>query len=651
MDDNFVEYIADTVMDIQTRESSVLPALRHQLEETERGITNMLNAIQMGIINASTKQRLDELEDRKADIELQIIQEEMKHPMLTREDVTYWICRFRTLDVSKLEERRRLIDSFVNSVTVFDDYILITFNYKEGEERLDFTDIESSDLQSVGGPSEYPLGYSDFLLPICKFSHVVAQECATFVVWEPVCRRTCSLLHTGGLSMTEENYNYRTSQKLLRNQFPGKGKLKIPIIPKFQESPGDFDDLLLIGFDKTHLEDQNHLDRMVHFFLYDYRFERVWKNPDNDIEKLSRYRAVLSPDFSMYLEMAPVMQLYNVFRNRWCGAYWASKGLRVIPTVNWGDESTFDFCFEGIEKGSVVAVSTYMASEHDNRCDQKEWFMAGYNEMLRRIEPEKIICYNTPFPEMQGNIIHVDYERSSWRYMNYERSFHREDLDAFKIGGTSSNNRDTIEPYLIGKGGGSAYGGEIKPSKPEDERFWGAPGETKYTYTAKGELIETLIGPDGKAYLEIHHTNHGFPKYHEVPHQHSIIWDQSGFHFGKEQTTKSFLYGRNTNMATWVGTNSLEDNRFKTISDFKQCMRRGGEVQFEWNGVLYCCFGCISPAADAAPKMVICQAGSVEVNTRTEKWCDTADEILEYMVGGDRLRDVITQVKVWERTI
>ena len=97
------------------------------------------------------------MEDRKADIELQIIQEEMKHPMLTREDVTYWICRFRTLDVSKLEERRRLIDSFVNSVTVFDDYILITFNYKEGEERLDFTDIESSDLQSVGGPCRVSL--------------------------------------------------------------------------------------------------------------------------------------------------------------------------------------------------------------------------------------------------------------------------------------------------------------------------------------------------------------------------------------------------------------------------------------------------------------------------------------------------------------
>ena len=153
MDDGFVEYISDAVMEIQSKESSVLPALRKQLEETERGITNMLNAIQMGIINASTKQRLDELEERKKDVELQIIQEEMKRPMLAREDIVYWICRFRTLDISKLEERRRLIDSFVNSVTIFDDYILITFNYKEGETRVSFKDIESSDLSSVGGPS------------------------------------------------------------------------------------------------------------------------------------------------------------------------------------------------------------------------------------------------------------------------------------------------------------------------------------------------------------------------------------------------------------------------------------------------------------------------------------------------------------------
>ena len=96
----------------------------------------MLNAIQMGIINASTKQRLDELEERKKDIELQIIQEEMEHPAVSREDVVHFICRFRSLDTTKLDARRRLIDSFVNAITIFDDHILITFNYKEGGARI-----------------------------------------------------------------------------------------------------------------------------------------------------------------------------------------------------------------------------------------------------------------------------------------------------------------------------------------------------------------------------------------------------------------------------------------------------------------------------------------------------------------------------------
>ena len=39
-------------------------------------------------------------------------------------------------------------------------------------------------------------------------------------------------------------------------------------------------------------------------------------------------------------------------------------------------------------------------------------FLRGYNAMLERIEPIAIICFATPFPEMQGNIIHVDYQSS-----------------------------------------------------------------------------------------------------------------------------------------------------------------------------------------------------------------------------------------------
>ena len=150
MDDNFVEYVADAVMDIQSRESRVLRALRKQLEEAERGITNMLNAIQAGIFTPSTKQRLDELEETKSQLEVSILQEEMHKPLLTREQIAFFIYRFRKFDVTKREQRQRLIDSFVNAVYLYEDKIILTFNYKDGSKTITLADVEGSDLSSFG---------------------------------------------------------------------------------------------------------------------------------------------------------------------------------------------------------------------------------------------------------------------------------------------------------------------------------------------------------------------------------------------------------------------------------------------------------------------------------------------------------------------
>ena len=141
--------------------------------------------------------------------------------------------------------------------------------------------------------------------------------------------------------------------------------------------------------------------------------------------------------------------------------------------------------------------------------------------MLRQIEPERIICYNTPFPEMDGNIVHVDYHRSSWRYMNYERSLPKEDLDYYKIGGTIRQEYDIMAPYRIEKGGGSAFGGKWKPSKPADYRFVGTPGSINNSYTKNGELYQTHIGEDGYADMERHNTDHDRDD-HSNPHDHEI---------------------------------------------------------------------------------------------------------------------------------
>ena len=159
MDDSTLAAIADIVLEFQKQESTSLPVLQRQLAETEKGIENLLNAIQQGIITPSTKQRLDELEATKEQLKAGILQEEMQKPKLTREQILFWLHRFRTIDITNEEQRQRLIDSFVNSVYVFDDKIVVTFNYKDGMETITLNEIEGSDLSGDSPPQKrHPKG-------------------------------------------------------------------------------------------------------------------------------------------------------------------------------------------------------------------------------------------------------------------------------------------------------------------------------------------------------------------------------------------------------------------------------------------------------------------------------------------------------------
>ena len=110
--------------------------------------------------------------------------------------------------------------------------------------------------------------------------------------------------------------------------------------------------------------------------------------------------------------MQPWRQIESVARSRWCGAWWQSRGMTVVPTISWGKYASYRFCFDAVEEGSVVAVATYACRQV--RAD----YMRGYDAMLERINPEAIICYGTPFDEMRGNVIAVD--------VCHPRQFHRE---------------------------------------------------------------------------------------------------------------------------------------------------------------------------------------------------------------------------------
>ena len=151
-------------------------------------------------------------------------------------------------------------------------------------------------------------------------------------------------------------------------------------------------------YTKTKQNDEENKDKTIHFFTYDWLFDSVYEKPEIAMEKLDQYYALLTPEFSLYWDMPKALQIYSVFKNRWCGAYWQKQGKLVIPSVCCAGENTYDFCFDGIEEGSVVAISTYCREEY------KAQIMKSYNKMLEVIKPSAIICYGEPFPEMKGNI-------------------------------------------------------------------------------------------------------------------------------------------------------------------------------------------------------------------------------------------------------
>ena len=163
MDKPLMDRIIDRLVEMQGEESFDIKLLDRQLKETDKGIENMLNAIQAGIITASTKQRLAALEEQKAQLEEQILQERIKNPALSREQIAFFLNQYKKTDITDEVQRQRLIDCFVNAVFVYDDKIVMTFNYKDGTKTISLEDVNSSDLEQCSppkgqNPNFFPIG-------------------------------------------------------------------------------------------------------------------------------------------------------------------------------------------------------------------------------------------------------------------------------------------------------------------------------------------------------------------------------------------------------------------------------------------------------------------------------------------------------------
>ena len=147
---------------------------------------------------------------------------------------------------------------------------------------------------------------------------------------------------------------------------------------------------VLIPFDYVRRMKKIPAECGVHFFVDDYQFERIWKTPYKIFERLRKFACTFTPQFSLYLDMPKAMKVWNIYRGMLIGQMMQDAGLQVIPTLSWSEPDTFDFCFDGIEPGGVVAVSTI---GHMRGTKWLELWQRGMREALERLKPECVLLY------------------------------------------------------------------------------------------------------------------------------------------------------------------------------------------------------------------------------------------------------------------
>ena len=174
MNDNLMNDLIDRVLEFMSSENTILPTLKKELKEVDKSIENILDAIEKGVFTKSTKERLEKLELRKQELETEISEENFNQPTLTREQLTYWFESLKQINPEKTADKRRLVDTFINSIIVHDDRIEFYFNFKKGAKTLTKADLDKlSDLDLSSPPKRNDNFQQKIVVSFCYFLYSI----------------------------------------------------------------------------------------------------------------------------------------------------------------------------------------------------------------------------------------------------------------------------------------------------------------------------------------------------------------------------------------------------------------------------------------------------------------------------------------------
>lgn len=205
----------------------------------------------------------------------------------------------------------------------------------------------------------------------------------------------------------------RNGHNLDLDTFEAAGKYGIPVLQPVQLTAMPE----WIAFNAA-MTKQSRSNTGVHFFVDDYLFQRTWNDPRRYAQLLMGFKAVMTPDFSLFTDYPVAVQIYNHYRKHLLGAYWQSLGMTVIPSICWSDEASFDWCFDGEPTGGCVAVSSVGTQKSPSA---QALFKAGYQEMLVRLKPSKVVFFGDVPAGCDENVVRVSSYYSSLAHARKQR--------------------------------------------------------------------------------------------------------------------------------------------------------------------------------------------------------------------------------------
>ncbi len=148
-DDELMEFIAENTWQFykaQDDSRDEVNAMKAQLAEVNTSIENLVKAIQAGIINDVVQRQMKELEEQRQQLVSSLAEWEIAEGFhITREYVTYYFDRFRKMDFTNRDCQKELIKVFVNSVFVFDDHLLINYNFSSDSVTVSLEDVSRAE--------------------------------------------------------------------------------------------------------------------------------------------------------------------------------------------------------------------------------------------------------------------------------------------------------------------------------------------------------------------------------------------------------------------------------------------------------------------------------------------------------------------------